>query len=252
MKVTAVLPAFNAEKTLKITYAAIPKEHVHEVILVDDASTDNTVEHARAISDLIVVLHEKNRGYGGNQKTCYDEALRRGADVVVMIHPDFQYDPHYVPDMIKPILEDKADFVMGSRFLKGNPMRDGMDWWRFLGNRFLTSVQNIFLGTTLSECHSGYRAYSRRLLASIPYHTFSDDFVFDPQMLAYAARAGFRFAEAAIPTRYTKESSSIPFSSSVKYGFATLGSLHLPAGRQGPLKKSESAPAQAKTPAGDR
>jgi len=225
MKVTAVLPAFNAEKTLLKTYAAIPKDCVHEVILVDDASTDNTVARAQHINDLVIVLHKKNRGYGGNQKTCYTEALKRGADVVVMIHPDFQYDPSYVPHMIAPIINDQADFVMGSRFLKGNPMKAGMTWWRYFGNRFLTILQNFALKTNLSECHSGYRAYSRRLLKSVPFNTFSEDFAFDPQMLKSAARRGFRIAEVPIPTRYTQESSSISFVSSVKYGLATLLSL---------------------------
>ena len=225
MKVTAVLPAFNAEKTLQKTFDAIPKEHVHEIILVDDASTDNTVARAQKIPDLIVVMHQENRGYGGNQKTCYDEALKRGADVVVMIHPDFQYDPSHVPQMIAPILRGEADFVSGSRFLKGNPMKSGMDWWRFLGNRFLTTVQNFALGTHLSECHSGYRAYNRRLLEHIPYHTFSDNFVFDSEMIREVARGKFRIAEIPIPTRYAQESSSASFPASVRYGLETLRTL---------------------------
>ena len=225
MKVTAVLPAFNAEKTLDKTYNAIPKDQVHEVILVDDASTDETVKRAEKIRDLIVIIHDKNKGYGGNQKTCYTEALKRGADVVVMIHPDFQYDPSYIPQMIKPIVEGKADFVMGSRFKDQDPRKQGMDWWRYLGNRFLTTTQNLVLGTNLSECHSGYRAYSRKLLETIPYNTFSDDFVFDSQMVASVAKHKFKFAETTIPTRYAQESSSIPFFASVKYGLATLKSL---------------------------
>lgn len=225
MKVAAVLPAFNAEKTLRKTYDAIPKEHVHEMILVDDASTDSTVARAQTIADLVVVVHQKNRGYGGNQKTCYDEALRRGADVIVMIHPDFQYDPSYVPQIIEPIVARQADFVMGSRFLLDNPMKGGMVWWRYLGNRFLTTIQNLTLGTHLSECHSGYRAYSRRLLEQIPYHAFSDNFVFDSEMIREVAHRKFRIAEVPIPTRYTKESSSASFPASVRYGLETLRSL---------------------------
>lgn len=225
MKVTAVLPAYNAEKTLQKTYVAIPKDHVHEIILVDDASTDDTIARAEEIQDLIVIIHDKNRGYGGNQKTCYTEALKRNADIVIMIHPDFQYDPSYVPQMIAPILDGRADFVIGSRFLNQDPREGGMDWWRYWGNRFLTTMQNLILGTHFSECHSGYRAYSRRLLEAIPYREFSDDFVFDSQMLVAIARRKFPVVEVTIPARYAKDSSSIPFGRSVRYGFATLRSL---------------------------
>lgn len=225
MKVTAVMPAFNAEKTLRKTYEAIPKSHVHEIILVDDASTDATVARAEEIDDLIVIIHGKNRGYGGNQKTCYTEALKRGADVVVMIHPDFQYDPHYVPQMIAPIQAGQADFVLGSRFVASDPREGGMVWWRYWGNRLLTNLQNMSLGTTLSEGHSGYRAYSRRVLENVPYEKFSDDFVFDSEMLVAIARRKFLISETAIPTRYTQESSSISFPASVRYGLATLRTL---------------------------
>lgn len=225
MKVTAVLPAFNAEKTLRRTYEAIPRKHVQEVILVDDASKDSTVVEAQKIKDLIVVVHVRNRGYGGNQKTCYSEALRRGADIVVMIHPDFQYDPAYIPNIVAPLLMGKADMVLGSRFISGDPRQGGMVWWRYYGNRFLTFVQNMLLKTHLSECHSGYRAYTRKLLSEIPYQTFSDDFVFDSQMLAAVARKNLRIAEVPIPTSYTSESSSISFPRSVRYGCATLLSL---------------------------
>jgi glycosyltransferase involved in cell wall biosynthesis len=224
-KVTAVLPAFNAERTLAKTYAAIPKDYVDEVILVDDASSDNTVARAEEIDDLIVVVHEQNRGYGGNQKTCYSEALERGAEVVIMIHPDFQYDPSYVPHIIKPLLQGKADMVMGSRFMGADPRSNGMIWWRFWGNRFLTSLQNVVLKTKLSEGHSGYRAYTRALLEQVPYKTFSDDFVFDPEMLKAVAQMNFKIAEVPIPTRYTSESSSISFWASVKYGLETLLTL---------------------------
>lgn len=225
MKITAVLPAFNAEKTLKKTYDAIPKDCVHEVILVDDASTDETVARAKEISDLIVIVHEKNKGYGGNQKTCYKEALRRNADVVIMIHPDFQYDPQYVPQMVEPIVTGKANFVMGSRFLNSDPREGGMVWWRYWGNRFLTSLQNLSLQTNLSEGHSGYRAYSRQLLETIPFEQFSDDFVFDSQMLVAVGRKKMKISEVKIPTKYTSDSSSISFRSSVRYGLETLKTL---------------------------
>lgn len=224
-KVTAVLPAYNAEKTLYKTFIDIPLDIVTEVIMVDDASTDDTVEKARQIDDLIVVIHEKNKGYGGNQKTCYNEALKRGASIVIMIHPDFQYDPKCVPDMIKPIVNGEADFVIGSRFLNADPRQGGMVWWRYLGNRFLTTLQNKVMDTNLSEGHSGYRAYSKQFLESIDYSKFSDDFVFDSQMLAVASRSKYRITEVPIPTRYAKDSSSISFFKSVQYGLLTLMTL---------------------------
>ncbi len=225
MKITAVLPAFNAEKTVQKTYDAIPRQIVNEIILVDDASTDKTVKAAKQNSDLIVILHDKNRGYGGNQKTCYTEALKRGADIVIMIHPDFQYDPSYVPKIIQPILDNRADMVMGSRFLNKDPRQSQMPAWRYWGNRFLTTMQNIRLGTHLSEGHSGYRAYNKKLLQEIPFHLFSNDFVFDAQMLVAVADRGYRIGEVEIPTKYAQESSSISFPASVRYGLATLKSL---------------------------
>ena len=225
MKVIAVLPAYNAEKTVQKTYDAIPKHVVSQIILVDDASTDKTVKEANKIDDLVVILHKENRGYGGNQKTCYTEALARGADIIIMIHPDFQYDPSYVPKMIEPILENKADMVMGSRFLNKDPRKFNMPSWRYWGNRFLTTLQNWRLGTNLSEGHSGYRAYRRSLLEKVPFRKFSDNFVFDSQMLVAVANAKYRIKEVEIPTKYAQESSSISFSASVRYGFATLKSL---------------------------
>jgi glycosyltransferase involved in cell wall biosynthesis len=225
MKVIAVLPAFNAEKTLQKTYEAIPKKYVHEIILVDDASTDDTVAQAEQIAQLIIVVHQRNRGYGGNQKTCYAEALKRGADIIIMIHPDFQYDPSYVPQMITPLLRDEADMVLGSRFLNKDPRQGGMVWWRYWGNRLLTTLQNLSLNTHLSEGHSGYRAYNKKLLTQIPFQRFSDDFVFDSQMLVAVAQRNFRIMETPIPTRYTSESSSISFGASVRYGLSTLRSL---------------------------
>lgn len=225
MKVTAVLPAFNAEKTVRKTYEAIPKETVSEVILVDDASTDKTVARAEEIDDLIVIVHDQNKGYGGNQKTCYSEAVQRGADIIVMIHPDFQYDPTYLPRLVQPLQEGRADMVMGSRFISQDPRQHGMLWWRYFGNRFLTTMQNAALGTNLSEGHSGYRAYTKQLLQTVPYQNFSDSFVFDSQMLAAVATLGLRIVEVPIPTRYTSDSSSLSFSGSIRYGFATLRTL---------------------------
>lgn len=225
MKVTAVLPAYKAATTVERTVAAIPRSAVDEVILVDDASPDETVAVAERIPNLIVMRHPVNRGYGGNQKTCYTTALERGADVVVMIHPDLQYDPALAAEMTRPIVEGACDMVMGSRFLHADPRRSGMPSWRYYGNRALTSCQNLCLGTRLSEAHSGYRAYSRALLQSVPFHQFSDDFVFDAQMVAAVARCRLRIGEVAIPTRYDTESSSISFRRSVRYGLGTLLTL---------------------------
>lgn len=225
MRVIAVLPAYNAAATVEKTCAAIPAGSVSDVILVDDCSSDDTVKVAQGIPGLTVIRHPRNRGYGGNQKTCYTTALERGADIVIMIHPDFQYDPSRVPNMIAPLVAGKADMVLGSRFLEGDPRKGGMVWWRFFANRFLTVVQNLFLHTNLSECHSGYRAYTAELLRRVPFQSFSDDFVFDSQMIAAVARRGLRIGEVAIPVRYLSDSSSISFRRSVRYGLATLGTL---------------------------
>ena len=225
MKVVLVLPSFNAARTLRRTWEAIPKDCADEIILVDDASTDETVAIAEGITGLHVIRHPENRGYGANQKTCYTEALKRGADIVVMLHPDFQYDPSRVPHMIEPIASGNADMVIGSRFLQSDPRTGGMVWWRYYGNRFLTTLQNGILKTRLSECHSGYRAYSRVLLQSVPYHTFSDRFAFDSQMISATARRKFSIAEVAIPARYLSDSSSISFAQSVRYGASTLLTL---------------------------
>ncbi|HRH93530.1 MAG TPA: glycosyltransferase family 2 protein, partial [Candidatus Peribacteria bacterium] len=198
---------------------------VSDIILVDDCSRDDTVKVAAAIPGVTVIRHPANRGYGGNQKTCYATALERGADVVIMIHPDFQYDPSRVPQMIAPLIAGTADMVLGSRFLEGDPRRSGMVWWRFYANRFLTKFQNLMLGTHLSECHSGYRAYTADLLRQVPFQKFSDDFAFDSQMIAAVARRKLRIGEVAIPVRYLSDSSSISFSRSVRYGLSTLLTL---------------------------
>ena len=225
MKVIAVMPAYNSEKTLRKTWEAIPKDVVSEVILVNNDSKDKTREEAEKIPGLIVINHERNRGYGGSQKTCYSEALKRGADIVIMIHSDFQYDPTYVPQMIQPIIEDKFDMIMGSRFLKEDPRKAGMNWWRYLGNKFLSFLQRKMLGVSLSEFHSGYRAYNRKCLETVPFMTFSDDFLFDSQMVASVARKKLRLGEVAIPTSYHNDASSLSFWGGVKFGLSTLRTL---------------------------
>ena len=221
-KVTAVLPAYNAEKTLERTVADIPRDWVDDIILVDDTSRDGTVALAQKLG-LVVVQHEKNLGYGGNQKTCYTEAVKRGADVVVMVHPDYQYDPTYIPGLIAPILEGKADAVFGSRmFARRGALEGGMPYWKFFANIFLTTIANVVLGYQLSEYHSGFRAYSRQLLSSLPLELNSDDFVFDSEIIVQCVTGGYRIEEVPIPTRYFKEASSIGFWKSVKYGLNIL------------------------------
>ena len=221
-KVAAVLPAYNAEKTLERTVADIPRDWVDEIILVDDASRDGTEALAQRLG-LIVVRHEKNRGYGGNQKTCYAEALKRGADVVVMVHPDYQYDPTYIPGLIAPILEGRADAVFGSRmFIRKGALEGGMPYWKFFANLFLTTIANLVLGYQLSEYHSGFRAYSRHLLSSLPLELNSDNFVFDSEIIVQCVAGGYRIGEVPIPTRYFKEASSIGFWKSVQYGLNIL------------------------------
>lgn len=220
-RVIVVMPAYNAAKTLERTYNDLPKEVVDKVILVDDVSQDETVEVARQLG-LDVIVHIQNRGYGGNQKTCYLKALEDGADIVVMLHPDYQYDSTRVPDLIRPIQEGKADMVLGSRFLSGGTLAGGMPIYKYISNRFLTIVENIVLGQHLSECHTGFRAYSRRMLETIPFLLNSDNFVFDTEVIAQAVAFGFRIAEIGVPTRYFKEASSVNFKNSVIYGLSTL------------------------------
>jgi glycosyltransferase involved in cell wall biosynthesis len=220
-KVVIVMPAYNAARTLERTYADIPHDLVDHMILVDDVSRDETVEIAHQLG-LEVIVHQQNKGYGGNQKTCYDRALEWGADVVVMLHPDYQYDATRIPDMVAPIVAGKADLVLGSRFL-GDPLAGGMPKWKFVSNRFLTGVENAAFGLHLSEYHTGLRAYSRRLLQTIPYQLNSDDFVFDQDLIAQVVAAGgMQVAEIAVPTRYFEEASSVGFKRSVVYGLSTL------------------------------
>jgi glycosyltransferase involved in cell wall biosynthesis len=221
--VVVVMPAYNAAKTVSKTHGDIPADLVQKVILVDDASQDETPEIARQLG-LDVIVHLQNKGYGGNQKTCYIEALSSGADVVVMLHPDNQYDATRIPAMIAPILNGKADLVLGSRLLGGRSatLEGGMPIWKYISNRFLTTVENMAFGTHLSEMHTGFRAYSRRLLTTIPFLLNSDDFVFDSEVIAQTVAFGFKIEEVPVPTRYFPEASSVNFRRSVIYGLSTL------------------------------
>jgi glycosyltransferase involved in cell wall biosynthesis len=220
--VIIVMPAYNAARTLERTYADIPHDMVGRIILVDDVSKDQTVGIARQLG-LDVIIHPQNRGYGGNQKTCYDAALEAGADIVVMLHPDYQYDATRIPALVAPIAAGEADLMLGSRFL-GDPLAGGMPRWKYISNRFLTGLENLAFGLRLSEYHTGLRAYSRDLLETIPYHLNSDDFVFDQELVAQvvAAGRGRRIGEIAVPTRYFEEASSVGFRRSVVYGLSTL------------------------------
>jgi glycosyltransferase involved in cell wall biosynthesis len=220
-KIIVVMPAYNAAKTLKITYEAIPHKVVDQIILVDDGSTDKTLEIARQLH-LTVFVHTRNYGYGANQKTCYAEALKEGADIVVMLHPDYQYDPTLLPEIVAPIKKGQADIVLGSRFLAGNTLEQGMPWWKYVGNRFLTKLENWTLGLSLAEYHTGYRAYSRPALEQIPFSFNSDSFVFDQEMLVQATHLGFRIEEVPVPTKYFPAASSASFLDSVIYGLSIL------------------------------
>jgi glycosyltransferase involved in cell wall biosynthesis len=219
-KVVAVLPAYNAEKTLRQTVQEIPAT-VDNCILVDDHSTDSTVELAQRLG-LQVHVHEQNRGYGGNQKTCYAAALKAGADIVVMLHPDYQYSPRLVEPMASMIAFGIYDMVLGSRILGGDALRGGMPRHKYVANRVLTLIQNVALGAKLSEYHTGFRAYSREMLLSLPLQANSDDFVFDNQLLAQCIYLGARIGELSCPTRYFPEASSINFRRSTIYGFGVL------------------------------
>ncbi|MBN1566215.1 MAG: glycosyltransferase family 2 protein [Acidobacteria bacterium] len=221
-KIVIVLPAYNAARTLEKTYLDIPKEKVAKIILVDDVSQDQTVEVARSLG-LSVVIHIQNRGYGGNQKTCYLEALKEGADVVVMLHPDHQYDSKLVPELVEPILSGEAAMVMGSRILNGKALEGGMPLYKYLANRVLTTAENIIYRTDLTDCHSGFRAYSREFLTTVPFLLNSDDFVFDSQMIAQAVYMGFRIKEVPVQARYFPEASSVNFKVSTIYGIKTVG-----------------------------
>ncbi|HMS42482.1 MAG TPA: glycosyltransferase family 2 protein [Pyrinomonadaceae bacterium] len=220
-KIIVVMPAYNAEKTLQQTVAEIPRETVDEILLVDDASTDKTVVKSVEL-ELITFEHQRNFGYGRNQKTCYREALQRGADVVVMVHPDYQYSPKLIVPMAGMIAFGEYDVVLGSRILGKGALAGGMPIYKYVANRFLTLAQNILMSQKLSEYHTGFRAFSREVLENLPLEENSDDFVFDNEMLAQAAFFDYRIGEISCPTRYFDEASSINFSRSVKYGFGVL------------------------------
>jgi len=244
-KIVVVMPAYNASKTLDMTYKEIPKDIVDEVILVDDASRDDTAAQAEALG-IHTIIHPENRGYGGNQKTCYAAALSKGADVVVMLHPDYQYSPRLIAAMSSMIVSGHYDLVLGSRILGGMARKGGMPLYKYVANRFLTFVENLALGVKLSEYHTGYRAFSRTLLKTLPLEANSDDFVFDNQMLAQAVYFGFKIGEISCPTRYFQEASSINFRRSVKYGLGVLGTsvqylLHKYGIVKSPIFQRESA-----------
>jgi glycosyltransferase involved in cell wall biosynthesis len=224
-RVIVTLPAFMAEQTLAQTVQEIPAELDAQIIVVDDASRDRTAEVARQLG-LTLFLHERNKGYGANQKTCYDEALRMGAEVVVLLHADYQYDPKSIVRLVQPILDGRADFTFGSRFAGGaDPRRGGMPQYRYWGNRLTTSIENLLLGTHFSELHSGFKAYRRSVLERLNYHAYSDDFVFDSQMLVDAVLHHIAVEEVPVPTRYTLESSSISVKRSLVYIGLTIYEL---------------------------
>ncbi|PLK26848.1 glycosyltransferase family 2 protein [Novosphingobium sp. TH158] len=221
-RVAVVLPAYNAALTLKQTYDEIPFDIVDDVILTDDASRDDTKEVSRSLG-IHTLVHEKNRGYGGNQKTCYAAALERGADIIVMLHPDYQYTPRLVTAMASMIASDQFDAVLASRILGTGALKGGMPLYKYIANRCLTFAQNLLMGQKVSEYHTGYRAWSRKVLEELPLEACSDDFVFDNQMLAQTTWFGFSIGEISCPTKYFEEASSINFKRSCIYGFGVLG-----------------------------
>ena len=222
-KIVVVMPAYNASRTLVQTYREVmTHEFVDLIILVDDASRDETAAIAQTLNNVRVYQHERNLGYGGNQKTCYRLALEEGADIVVMIHPDYQYTPKLLGAMVSMIESGLYECVLGSRILGGQALQGGMPWWKYFANRFLTLVENLLIGAKLSEYHTGYRAFSRRLIEKLPLEENSNDFLFDNQMLAQIHWAGHTIAEITCPTKYFPDASSINFRRSVKYGFGCL------------------------------
>ncbi len=222
-KITIVLPAYNAAKTLEATYKEIPFDIVDEVILVDDKSNDNTVEEGKRLGIKHIVEHQENKGYGGNQKSCYDKALSLNSDIVVMLHPDYQYTPKLIHSICYLIANNLYEVVLASRILGKGALKGGMPLYKYIANRFLTLTQNILMHQKLSEYHTGYRAFSSNVLKKINYHANSDDFVFDNQMLAQIFYAGFEIAEITCPTKYFDEASSINLKRSMKYGFGVIG-----------------------------
>lgn len=220
-KIIVVMPAYNAAKTLERTVSEIPREIVDEILLVDDRSSDETVRIAKKL-DLITFEHEQNFGYGRNQKTCYREAIKRGADIVVMVHPDYQYSPRLIVPMAAMIAYGEYDVVLGSRILGGTALKGGMPLYKYLANRFLTFFQNILLGQKLSEYHTGFRAFRKEVLESLPLEENSDDFIFDNEIICQALFFGYKIGELSCPTRYFPEASSINFSRSLKYGLGVM------------------------------
>ncbi|MBA2422132.1 MAG: glycosyltransferase family 2 protein [Chitinophagales bacterium] len=221
-KIVVVLPAFNAARTLELTYRDIPFDIVDEVVLVDDASHDQTVKVGEMLGISHIVVHQQNKGYGGNQKTCYDKALSLGGDIVVMLHPDYQYTPKLIPAMCSIIANEVYPVVLGSRILGKGARKGGMPLYKYYFNRILTFIQNVLLNQKLSEYHSGYRAFSKKVLQTINYHDNSNDFVFDNQFLSQIFMSGFDIAEISCPTKYFEEASSIDFRRSVTYGIGVL------------------------------
>jgi glycosyltransferase involved in cell wall biosynthesis len=220
-KLVVVMPAYNAEKTLRQTYDELPHDYVDEVILVDDASKDYTPKIAQELG-IKTIIHPENRGYGGNQKTCYREALEHGADIVVMVHPDYQYSPRLVTAMASMIASGHYDIVLGSRILGGGSLKGGMPLYKYISNRFLTLIENMVLGVKLSEYHTGFRAFTREVLETLPLMENNDDFVFDNEMLVQAVYFGFKIGEISCPTKYFADASSINFRRSMKYGLGVL------------------------------
>ena len=222
-KVMVVLPAYNAHRTLEKTYREIPLDWVDDVILCDDASQDGTAELAKKLGIRELIIHERNRGYGGNQKSLYQRALALDADIIILLHPDYQYTPKLITSMVSIISQDLYPVVFGSRILGGGALKGGMPLYKYIANRFLTSIQNLLLGQKLSEYHTGYRAYSINVLKAIDYNANSDDFIFDNQVIAQIFEKGFEIAEITCPTKYFSEASSINLSRSIKYGIGVLG-----------------------------
>jgi len=223
-KLIVIMPAYNAEKTLYQTYSELPHDYVDEVVLVDDASGDRTAEIAQELG-IKTIIHTENKGYGGNQKTCYRAALEHGADIVVMVHPDYQYSPRLVTAMASMIASGHYDVVLGSRILGGTALNGGMPLYKYVANRSLTFIENLALGVKLSEYHTGFRAFTREVLETLPLGENSDDFVFDSEMLVQAVYFGFKIGELSCPTKYFDEASSINFRRSVKYGLGVLASI---------------------------
>src|SRR5437879_405056 len=220
-KVIVVMPAYNAAATLRMTYMELPRDVVDLVIVVDDGSKDETAKIARELG-LEVFVHNRNYGYGANQKTCYREALRAGADIVVMVHPDYQYDPTLLPQIIRPIQENAADVVLGSRLLGADPLAQGMPWWKYFSNRFLTLLENKVFGLYLAEYHTGYRAFRREVLEQVNLAMNSDAFIFDQEIMAQIVEIKMRIAEVPVPTRYFAQASSASFGQSLRYGLSIL------------------------------